>query len=264
MGVDHVVDLDCEAKRALGVERIVQLLKSRSQADTILAMSRERGDTRPPEQVTFKVAVQRPTGVETKEVSVATLYAQAAALDRYRSQCTTCPANGASRDSAMSGFGCVRYINYPIQRSTEEWLFARLPGGPATTAGHLFSRALGDFKWDGGPVAKLRVQGKTFFESSAPLQRRWPSGAVVTSDQMFHMMFHVGHLGASHCLMLALFLGALPHSTSPDVLGDRGLKEQALATAHVAREEGQIEQLATFLRALVAAARLDVRLLVDG
>jgi hypothetical protein len=260
MGVDHVVDLDCEAKRTLGVERIVHLLKSRSQADTILAMSRERGDTRPPEQVTFKVAVQRPTGVETKEVSVASLLAQAAALDRYRSHCTACPTNGA----ASRGFGCVRYINYPIQRTTEEWLFARLPGGPATTAGRLFSRALGYFQWNGAPVARLRAQGKTFFESSAPLQRRWPGGEVITSDQLFHMMFHVGHLGASHCLMLALFLGALPHSTSPDVLGDRGLKQQALATAHVGREEGQIEQLATFLRALVSAARLDVRLLVDG
>jgi hypothetical protein len=260
MGVDHVVDLECNAKRALGVETIVNLLKSRSRADAILHMSRQNGDNRPPEQITFKVAVQRPTGVETQDVSVAMLFQQAAGLDPHRSGCASCPANAGM----AAGFGCVRYLNYPIEQRTEQWLWSRLPQDMRCTAGHFLQRAIADFGWDGAPSAKMRAQGRTFFESPTPLSGSWPDGFSFTSDQLFHMLFHVGHLGATHSLMVALFLGVLPHDLDPQILGDRARRAQMLGLAGVPPQEGQREQMAEVLRALVMAARLEVDLLVDG
>jgi len=260
MGVDHVVDLECNAKRALGVEGIVNLLKSRSRADMILQMSRQNGDNRPPEQITFKVAVQRPSGVETQDVSIGMLYQQAAALDPHRAGCTSCPANAG----AQAGFGCVRYLNYPIELHTEQWLFSRLPQDMQCTAGQFLQRAITDFGWDGAPSANMRAQGRTFFESPQPLTQRWPDGFTFTSDQLFHMLFHVGHLGSTHALMVCLFLGVVPHDLDPQILGDRNRRAQTFALANIPPQEGQREQMAEVLRALVMAARLEVQLLVDG
>lgn len=260
MGVDHVVDLDCNPKRALGVEGIVNLLKARSRADTILQMSRQNGDNRPPDQITFKVAVQRPTGIETQDVSIGMLYQQAAALDAHRGACASCPANGGSQ----AGFGCTRYLNYPIEQRTEQWLWSRLPQDMRCTAGHFLKSAIADFGWDGAPSARMRAQGQTFFESREPLRAQWPDGFTFTSDQLFHIMFHVGHLGSTHALMVCLFLGVVPHDLDPQILGDRNRRAQTLALANVPPQEGQREQMAEVLRALVMAARLDVQLLVDG
>ena len=36
----------------------------------------------------------------------------------------------------------------------------------------------------------------------------------ISSDQLFQMMFMVGNLAPTHCLMLALFCGVLPHDIS--------------------------------------------------
>ena len=44
MGIDYVLHRDCAAKQRLGVERLVELCKSRARADALLAISRERGD----------------------------------------------------------------------------------------------------------------------------------------------------------------------------------------------------------------------------
>lgn len=258
MGVDHVVDLDCLAKRTLGVANVVARLKDRSRAEAVLALARNNGDVRPPDQITFRVAVQRPEGASAVDVSVGSLLDAASVLDPYRPSCRGCPANVAATD-----FGCIRYIGYPFQRATEQWLWSRLPRDPHGVTAQLLMRAILDFGWDGSPVARMRAQGQTYFESPVPLVGRWPNGIAFTSDQLFHMLFHVGHLQPAHTSMLAFFLGALPAS-DPAVLSDRGRRTQALAQAEIPPAPGQAEELACFLRAAIVAARLDVPLLVDG
>ena len=48
------------------------------------------------------------------------------------------------------------------------------------------------------------------------------------------MMFLVGHLAPTHCLMLALFCGVIPHDTSLHDLKDGPrAAPRALAAAHV-------------------------------
>ena len=79
------------------------------------------------------------------------------------------------------------------------------------------------------------------------------------------MMFMVGNLAPTHCLMLALFCGVIPHDTSLHDLKDADGRARALAAADLPAEaDPDIEQLAAFLRTLAVAARLDVSILVDG
>ena len=87
----------------------------------------------------------------------------------------------------------------------------------------------------------------------------------VSSDQLFQMMFMVGDLAATHCLMLALFCGVLPHDISLHDLKDKDGRARALEAASVpAQMDEDIEQLAAFLRTLVLAARFDVSIVIDG
>jgi hypothetical protein len=129
-------------------------------------------------------------------------------------------------------------------------------------------RGLAEFGWDGAPAAKMRASGTTFFESRVPYGVRWESrdGVIeISSDQLFQMMFLVGNLQPTHCLMLALFCGVIPHDTSLHDLKDEPGRARALAAANVDNEsDPDIEQFAAFLRSLAIAARLEVPILVDG
>lgn len=258
MGIDHVVDLDCAAKRALGTQGIVDLVKARARADAVIEISRKNGDTRPPEQITFTIAVMTPGGVREQEARVSELLAQTRGLDPHRAACASCPA------AAGNAFGCYRTVNYPIPAHVERWLLERLPARAGSTAGQFLRRALADFGWDGAHAAGMRRSGDRFFQARAPEVRRFEDGFAVSADQVHHMLFNVGHPNPTHCTMLALFFGVLPHELDPGAL--RGAaRAQALAQAALpAQADGPIESMAQYLRACVTAARLDVSVLVDG
>jgi hypothetical protein len=260
MGIDSIVDLDCAPKRRLSTTGILQMLKARDRAQMVLEAVRNNGDMRPAADITFKVVLRTPEGDRPSEVAVQTLLDQAAKLDEHRSACASCPAN---RDQP-SGYGCFHYINYPIEAATEDWLLARLPDDPESTAGQLLRRAVEDFGWRGEHAASMRHRGDTFFEAELPATRRWSDGFVVDANQIFHMLFHVGAIGSTHALMVALFFGALPHDLDPELLADAKRRSGLMSLATVAEQDGQREQLAELIRALVLAARLDVEVLIDS
>lgn len=247
MGIDYVIDLDCAPKQALGIEDIVNMIKARSRAETVLAIARENGDTRPPAQVTFKVSLMRDGEVETADVSVQQLLDQARGLDAHRPACASCPAN---RDNP-NGYGCYDSIPYPIEPDTEQFLLGRLPDRLEGPSGYMFSRAMKDFAWDGAQAADMRSQGETFFRAREAFQRSWP-GLTMTSDQVFHMMFHVGHLQSSHAMMLCMFFGLL----------DMGEDETRAST--VVPESNSAHRMIDFLNTLAFAASQKLDVLVDG
>ena len=155
--------------------------------------------------------MRKPGGDSARGVTLQDLLDEAAPLDEVAGHCGACPA-GLSRE-----FACHRRIRYPIPEHVEQWLMARLPTHLGCTAGALLVRGLGEFGWDGAPAAKLRAAGTTYFESRVAYGVRWESAdgnIEISSDQLFQMMFMVGNLAPTHCLMLALFLGVIPHDTS--------------------------------------------------
>jgi hypothetical protein len=258
MAIDHVVSLDCAPKRALGVEGLVDRIKARARAEGVIRFAREHGDQRPVESLTFKIGMMGAKGiVEEREASVSSLLQHSAALEQHRSACASCPANRGRRE----GFGCYQTINYPIRASTEEWLVRRLPPTLSCTAGYFFGQALIDFQWNGAQAAEMRESGRTFFESAEQLGIDYGEDVVIGSNVVFHMMFHLGHLGAEHAKLLCLFLGVLPHDIDANILVT---PDWAKAIVPIPPQEGPEEQMADFLRACATSAQLGVDLLIDG
>jgi hypothetical protein len=262
MAIDYVLALGCEPQRQLGMVRLVDLHRTRILARSALAHMREDGEQRTPSEIEVQLTMRKPGGDSARGVTLQSLLDEAAPLDEVAHHCGTCPA-GLSRE-----FACHRRIRYPIPEHVEQWLMARLPTTLGCTAGALLVRGLGEFAWDGAPAAKLRGAGSTYFESRVAYGVRWQGedGVIeISSDQLFQMMFMVGNLAATHCLMLALFCGVIPHDTSLFELKDKDGRTRALSEASLPREpDADIEQLAAFLRTLAVAARLDASILIDG
>jgi hypothetical protein len=262
MAIDYVLAMRCEPQKLLGVERLVGLHRTRILARTALAHVRDDGDPRSPADIEVQLTTRKPEGESARGVTLQTLLDESAPLDAVAGHCATCPA-GLARE-----FACHRRIRYPIPEHVEAWLMSRLPTTLDCTAGALLARGLGEFGWDGAPTARLRSAGTTYFESRAPYGVRWQDdrGTIeISSDQLFQMMFMVGNLAPTHCLMLALFCGVLPHDINIFDLKDSEGKSRALAAADLVTEpDADIEQLAAFLRTLAVAARLDVSVLIDG
>jgi hypothetical protein len=262
MAIDYALAMGCEPHKVLGVERLIGLHRTRILARTALARMRDDGDPRAPDDIEVQLTTRKPGGQSARGVTLQSLLDESAPLDEVAEHCATCPA-GFTRE-----FACHRRIRYPIPEHVEAWLMSRLPRTLGSTAGTLLAHGLGEFGWDGAPAAKLRGAGTTYFESRAPYGVRWNNGREtieISSDQLFQMMFLVGNLAPTHCLMLVLFCGVVPHDTSLHELKDETGRARALAAADLPTEpDADIEQLAAFLRTLAIAARLDVSVLIDG
>ncbi len=263
MGIDFVLDLPCGPKQQLGADGLIALVKARSRAEAVIDMVRQRGDERSPAEIELDVMLQTPDGVEQQSVTVQELIDQAQPLEPLRPMCGGCPVNGDS-----PGFGCYRSIAYPISLAAETWLLGLLPDDLETTAGKLLVRAIDDFDWTGQHAAEMRAQGDTFFESREALAVSWGEGEEeiqIDSDQLFHMLFHVGAVGSTHAFMVCLFFGIVPHDLDLDALSDPAARAQALTRAAVPQPPLEAcEGMAQFLHALVTAARLDVDVLING
>jgi hypothetical protein len=263
MAIDYVLGVGCEPQERLGIERLVELNRTRILARSALAHMRSDGDEREPKEIEIQLTTRQPAGDSARGVTLQDLLDESGPLDVVTPFCEKCPAQ-LGRELA-----CHRRIRYPIPEKVEIWLMSRLPTTLASTAGAMLVRALNELGWDGAPTAKLRAAGTTYFESRVAHGVRWEaadgSAIEMSSDQLFQMMFMVGPLEPTHCLMLALFCGVIPHDTSLHELKDEAGRTKALATANVPVEpDADIEQLAAFLRALAVAARLDLPILVDG
>ena len=70
MAIDYVIDYGCEPKRKLTTEGIVERIKSRERAHTIIKIYRENGDARPPSEMGFEFTRSTPEGEEETELIV--------------------------------------------------------------------------------------------------------------------------------------------------------------------------------------------------
>ncbi len=272
-----MLDLGCEVKRALGLETLGSLLKQRGQADAILALVREQGDTRDPSEITVRSVRVGPNGPEERELSIAELRAAGTHLAKWEHVCRGCPAR--VRDEAFACYGAVRY---PIEIATEEWLLSLLPDHLDTTAGEFLVKAVRDFGYDGGPVEEMR-QRPEMFASAETIGIRWgdeDDAFSVTTDQLLQMFFFVGSIQPSHATMLSLFVGSIPHDVSPQrfatAIGDPKLLSTLFARPSSAgggwrnspvpgsNETAQIGQFRELFAALRLATVLDTALLIDA
>jgi hypothetical protein len=271
MGIDYVVDYDCEPKRALGLDHILELLKDRSRAVAALELLRRRGvDEVPIHEVEFEFVARTPEGdMAPRRVRVKDVLDKASALEEFAPACDGCPANNTGR-----AYGCVGSIGYPLSQIGEVWLLGRVQRGPGSD---LLRALLRELELNGSDIAKMRAAGGTFFEArSAP--RREDLGFELATDQLLEVIFCKGHLVPSHAAIVLVALSALrlerpvpEHGKLPPGSAMLvGKDERGLETAQLfdipppgEADDDTIRELKAFFRALFLARGFGVRMLLD-
>lgn len=210
MGIDHLIQLNCEVRGSLagddlesGSRQIMAAVKAAEHASMARKTAPQRGI--PVEMLKVRWVKFLPTGpVEAVVITVAELERQATVLAPHIAKCQGCPANVVG-----GAFGCYDSISYPISAAVEEWMMDRVQA-PDTVGGRLFHKAIADFGY-GSKVRSYRQ--RKLFEAPEPPSRSWKTGwfssKKLNADQLWHAMLAVGPISPSHGLMVLLALGAI-------------------------------------------------------
>lgn len=266
MAIDYVIDYPCIPKETLGTEGILERLKGRDRAHSVIALFREHGDQRPPSEMGFEFTRSLPDGgEETRVIVVQALLDQAAELEPLASHCVGCPANVFGIP-----FGCVGHIHYPISGAAEAWLLDRLPGIDEPLIWLLLRQGVQELGYDGAAVKPLRANPAYFEERR--LRGRDLNEFIISADQVFEMLFLLGHIQPAHAGVLLLLFGAVPRAAEADALvqimngtltADQIERSYPFLLTEEPGDDDTIAQFKRFFSALHRAWRLNVRLLLD-
>jgi hypothetical protein len=264
MAIDYIIAYPCFPKQTLTAEGILERLKGKERAETIIRLYREHGDDRTPREMGFEMVRAAADGSEeTQIIIVQHLLDAADELIPLEPYCDDCPANRTG-----GPFGCMGHISYPLSPHGEAWLLSRLPEPTEPLVWLLLRQGIREFKYDGSLVKPLRAAGSPHFVAQRAAQR--VIGEVtVDSDQIFEMTFLLGHIQPNHAGILLLFFNAIHRNLEADQIMQIGmlpLAERAefdfLITVS-ADDDQTTAELKQFLYALYLAWQLDVALLLD-
>ncbi len=266
MAIDYTIGLTCVPKETFGAQGVLERLKGRSRAESVIRLFRENGDGRSPDQMGFEFVRSSPTGQdETQVIVVQDLLDRAAELDAYAHLCAGCRANRREQP-----FGCMDAIQYPLTSAGERWLLDRLPGIDAPLLWLLLRQGVQELGYDGKTVQPLRANG-VYFESASVMMRDLQD-FVMTSDQVFEMFFLLGDIQPSHAGMLLQFADAVPRVTEASQIvelmndaltSDVKLSRYPLKLAAERGDDRTISELKRFLASLHRAWALSVPLTLD-
>lgn len=265
MAIDYAIDLPCPPKTTLGTGGIIERLKDRDRANVIIRDFRQAGDARPPSEMGFELTRSTLDGGETELLVVQDVLDRAAELQPLAAQCTGCPANVFNRP-----FGCIGQVNYPISDAAEAWLLDQLPGIETPLVWLLLREGIQKLGYDGETTKPLRPNPQYFEESR--LRGRDLAEFVFSTDQVFEMLFLLGHIQPAQAAVLLLFFHAVPRDVEADMIVR--ILSQSLTGDEIAalfpfildvslQDERTIAELKQCFRALHAAWRLGRPLLLD-
>jgi hypothetical protein len=265
MAIDYIIDYECIPKQELTTEGILDRLKARARAEAIIRLFRANGDDRPPSQMGFEFTRSTPEGEEERRVIVVQdLLDLAADLDPLENYCVGCPANRAGRP-----FGCINFIQYPLSGVAESWLLNRLPTPDDALVWLLLKQGIEEFKYDGESVRPLREADSTYFEDSRVVTHKLGEFSV-TSNQVFEMIFSVGHIMPNHAALLLLFFNVIRRDLEADEImhltpapPDVREKYPFLLKSEPS-DDPTIVEFKQFFDALYTAWLLNRRMLVDA
>jgi hypothetical protein len=267
MSLDLTLDLPCEPKRTLGYGNadagtrvLVNLVTMKTIGGTIKRKAMAEG--RDLDSLRVRLAIVKPEAEpETRDLTLAEIDGETAALNPLADHCRTCPASGGG-----VGFGCVRQIRYPITKDAEEWIAGRLPP-PGTLAEFLMTSAIRDFNYDGAIVKRYR--GEKLFELAEGL------GSPLTTDAFFHAIIGVGpKLEPWHLAMVLAWIHGLGldgrhlHSAEDFETLTNLPAAQRPARANIAlgdpHPDESVQAIQRMLFAMASAWMIDVPLRVDS
>ncbi|MBK8027346.1 MAG: hypothetical protein IPK19_39620 [Chloroflexi bacterium] len=261
MAIDTVIGYSCIPKQTLNSEGILERLKARDRARTVIELYREGGDERHPSLMEFEFTRINSEGDEEHRiVNVQEMLNHGAELDPLAHHCAGCPANVSGHP-----FGCFGVIQYPISARAERWLLDRLPGIDEPLIWLLLRQGVQDLGYNGDLIGPLRQQ-KDYFEEKR-LPGRDLVEFVISGDQVFEMLFLVGAIQPAHAGMLLLFFNAIPRAIEADHIVhilNRDLTAEQIAAEfpfqlHAADDDDiTIYELKLFFKALHTAWTLNV------
>lgn len=266
MAIDYSVLLPCVPRDRIGTDSILERLKGRERAQTIIQLFRRNGDQRPPSQMGFELTRSTPQGEEeTRVIVVQAMLDEAIPLDEHAHHCADCPAN-------LTGapYGCYGRIEYPISSRAERWLLDRLPGIDQPLTWLLLRQGVQELGYDGESVRALRFN-PAYFEERRVMGRDMGE-FVMTADQVFEMLFLLGSIRPAHAGVLLLFFDLIPRQIEADAIRDilnGALDADAIRSQFPLQipagdeDDLTISQLKDFFRAMYTAWTLGVPLLLD-
>ncbi len=212
MAIDTIIAYDCIPKQTLGANDMLERLKARERADTVIALFRREGDQRPPSEMGFEFTRTNSDGEEeTRVIVVQDMLDEAAPLDPLADHCVGCPANVRG-----APFGCINFVQYPLSAKGERWLLDRLPTIDEPLIWLLLREGVQQLGYDGARVRPLRAEGRYFEE--ARVQGRDLVEFVFTADQAFELLFMLGDVAPSHAGVVLLLFGAIRRDLEADAI----------------------------------------------
>ncbi|MCK6578279.1 MAG: hypothetical protein L6Q98_09270 [Anaerolineae bacterium] len=266
MAIDYVIGYDCPPKRALTPEGILDRLKARDRARTVIDLYREGDDQRHPSLMEFEFTRLNAQGEEeTRIINVQDMLNQGAELDPHAEHCAGCPANTTGHP-----FGCYGVVQYPISGRGERWLLDHLPGIEEPLLWLLLRQGVQELGYDGELIASYRASHDYFEEKRLP--GRDLMEFIINGNQVFEMLFMVGAIQPPHAGMLLLLFGAIPRAVEADQIArilNRQLSAEEIALdypfqLHAQDDDSSIHDLKGFFRALHAAWMLNAPVGVDA
>jgi hypothetical protein len=266
MAIDYVIDYGSIPKDTLGTQGILDRLKGRARAQAVIRLFRQNGDNRPPSEMGFELTRSLPDGEEeTRVIVVQALLDEAAALDPLAFHCADCPANATGE-----AFGCVNAIQYPLSAAGEVWLLKQLPTPDEPLPWMILRQTVEEMGYTGASVEPLRASPTYFRDQS--MYSRDLGEFQVTTNQIFEMIFMLGHIQPAHAGVLLMLFGAIPRDMEAAEL--MAMVNRTLSTEELHErypfllkveddDDNTTAELKQFFKALYLAWSLNVRLLLD-
>jgi hypothetical protein len=266
MAIDYVIDYNCIPKQQLTTEGIVERIKGRERATTIIRLFRENGDERPPSEMGFEFTRNTPEGEEETElIVVQDLLDFVDELNPYEHHCRNCPANRAG-----TPFACMGFVQYPITGKAEVWLLNQLPSINEPLIWLLLKQGVDNFQYDGQQVALLRQQSDNYFEDKQAALRSLGEFSI-NANQAFEMFFLLGDIIPNHGAVLLLFYNAIERSEleANDMMAlvpatEEKIEKLPFLHQILQGDDTSTADLKEFLRALYVAWVLNVNLKIDA
>jgi hypothetical protein len=218
----------------------------------------------------FEMTRSTPEGEQTEIVIVQDLLDAVEGLEPLQHHCQGCPAN-----IAQNPYGCMNFIQYPISGATEAWMLDQLPAPEEPLIWLLLKEGIENFKYDGSGVKTMREfsddrsAGGVYFEDpQAPI--RGFGEFTLDGNQVFEMIFGVGHIIPNHAAILLLFFHVISRELNASEImnitpADEETEKDLPYRLHYDENDvASTTELKLFFYALYKAWLLNVRLLVDA
>jgi hypothetical protein len=290
MGIDYVINMDCNVKKALTQDLMVKMIKDRRLAKQIMYEEGIRAGKSNEELRDMKFKFALPTGAleQTEEITLDELMDRTKALRDLEAHCKSCGLSmighydtvRMGRTLKVKPFACCDHIDYPVSAKAEEWLagIARSALAEGGVRKIMIDYILEENQ-SGADVGRLRghPQG-TFYELRKPLEivadKGFLHSETITTDQLLTVIFGAKTMSIAHMWGLLMLSGAFgiksvrPEGGAGKIViksTDSAGKERWLEFRDIddPADDRSTSQLKAFFRAMFFASAFHKEMLID-